>query len=77
MPRVNSRRKGRRGETKAKHLLLDRNFTILADTTAGITQEKTIKTAISEAVTANPAFLDIRVIIQNHSLYNIISLLIY
>ena len=35
------------------------------------------KTAISEAVTANPAFLDIRVIIQNHSLYNIISLLIY
>jgi Holliday junction resolvase-like predicted endonuclease len=39
MPRVNSRRKGRRGETKAKHLLLDRNFTILADTTAGISTD--------------------------------------
>lgn len=34
-----SRRKGRRGETKAKHLLLDRNFTILADTTAGISTD--------------------------------------
>lgn len=31
-----SRRKGRRGETTAKRLLQDKDYTILADTTAGI-----------------------------------------
>lgn len=31
-----SRNKGRRGETAAKRLLQDRDYTILADTTAGI-----------------------------------------
>lgn len=39
MAGLKSRRKGRRGETKAKHLLQDRNFTILADTTAGISTD--------------------------------------
>lgn len=36
MSGLTSRRKGRRGETTAKRLLRDREYTILADTTAGI-----------------------------------------
>lgn len=36
MSGLTSRRKGRRGETTAKRLLQDRDYIILADTTAGI-----------------------------------------
>ena len=32
------RSKGRRGETQAKELLTDRDYTILADTSAGVSQ---------------------------------------
>ena len=42
MAGLTSRRKGRRGETRAKHLLTGRNFTILADTTAGIATDDLI-----------------------------------
>lgn len=37
-----SRRKGRRGETTAKRMLQDRDYTILADTTAGISADDLI-----------------------------------
>ena len=37
-----SRSKGRRGETEAKHLLTDRDYTIVADTSAGINSEDLI-----------------------------------
>ena len=36
MSGMTSRRKGRRGETTAKRLLADRDYTVIADTTAGI-----------------------------------------
>ena len=39
---ITSRRKGRRGETTAKRMLQDRDYTILADTTAGISADDLI-----------------------------------
>lgn len=42
MSGASARRKGRRGETIAKRLLQDRDYTILADTTAGISADDLI-----------------------------------
>ena len=45
-----SRNKGRRGETAAKRLLQDRDYTILADTTAGIATDDLLAQDSSGAI---------------------------
>lgn len=45
-----SRNKGRRGETEAKRLLKDRDYTILADTTAGIATDDLLAQDSSGAI---------------------------